>query len=89
MRKEDLPESIKKAWKDDYFVSLAIYQHLAECKEKFEMVKNHAVSPMSKEELQFELDKELADLKMLLDLYVKDDMMEKRVNKFLENENGD
>ena len=83
MERQEILDKIKKEWKDDYFVGLDIYQHLVECKQKFEMVKNHAVSSMTKEELQFELDKELADLKIFLDIYVKEDMVEKRLSKFL------
>ena len=81
---KETKNKIMEEWQSDYFLSLGIYQHLVECKQKFEMTKNHAVSPMSKEDLQYELDKELADLKLLLDLYVKDDMIEKRLNKYFE-----
>ena len=79
-------DEICQRWRDDYFLGLGIYQHIVECKQKFEMVKNHAVLSVSKEDLQFELDKELADLKILLDCYVKEEMVEKRINKFKEND---
>jgi len=85
MEENKIKEEIRKAWKSDYFLGLGIYQHLAECKQKFEMVKNHAVLTMKKEDLQLELDKELADLKILLDLYVKEEMVKKRLIKFQEN----
>jgi len=76
---------IKEHWKEDYFISLGIYQHLVECKQKFDAVKNSAIiSDFTKEQLQFELDKELADLKILLDMYVKQEMFSKRINKFIE-----
>jgi hypothetical protein len=78
-------EQIKKAWKNDYFAKLGIYKHLIECKQKFDAVENHSISNMSKEELQKELDKELADLKILLDIYVKEETFQQRINKFLEN----
>ena len=81
---DEKTKRIKDAWKEDYFIGLGIYQHLVECKQKFEAVKNHAILPMSKEELQIELDKELADLKILLDMSVKEDVFEKRKEKFLE-----
>ena len=87
MGKKEALKKIKEKWNEDYFVELGIYQHLIECKQKFEMLKNHAVSPMSKEDLQYELEKELADLKILLDMHVKDDMIEERLNKFFENAN--
>ncbi|GEM_PF-3247750 len=80
---EEIKNKIMAEWQNDYFLSLGIYQHLVECKQKFEMTKNHAVLPMSKEALQYELDKELADLKLLLDLYVKDEMVKERLNKYL------
>lgn len=89
MEKEEIIKKIKEEWKNDYFLGLGIYQHLVECKQKFEMVKNHAVSHLSKEELQYELDKELADLKIFLDLYVKEDMINTRLNKFSENIEND
>jgi len=82
--KEEL-DKIKERWKEDYFLGLGIYQHLEECKQKFDMVKNHAILTMKKEDLQTELDKELADLKVLLDMYVKEGIYKKRINKFLEN----
>jgi len=88
MERQEKLNKIKKRWREDYFIGLGIYQHLVECKQKFEMVKNHAVSPMTKEELQSELDKELADLKIFLDMYVKEKMVERRLDKFLRKING-
>jgi len=84
---KELEEEIKKAWKDDYFISLGIYQHLVECKQKFEAVKNHAINSLPKDKLQLELDKELADLKILLDIYVKESMINERLKKFQEKIN--
>ncbi|MDP2947178.1 MAG: DUF3850 domain-containing protein [Nanoarchaeota archaeon] len=83
-KKEKL-ENLKKEWKSDFFVKLGIYQHLVECKQKFEFTKNHAVLDLSKEELKYELDKELADLKVLLDIYVKEEMYKERLEKFIKN----
>jgi hypothetical protein len=85
MERKEILEKIRKEWKSDYFIGLGIYQHLAECKQKFELVKNHAVSNLSKEKLQYELDKELADLKILLDMYVKDEVLVQRLDKFKDN----
>ena len=82
---KEIFDKIREVWKDDYFVSLGIYQHLVECKQKFEAVKNHAISSLSKDKLQYELDKELADLKILLDMYVKDEMINERLEKFKES----
>ena len=50
---EEIKKVIMEEWKNDYFLGLGIYQHLVECKQKFEMVKNHAVSSMSKKDLQY------------------------------------
>jgi hypothetical protein len=79
---DKIKREIKDGWKDDYFILLGIYQHLEECKQKYDMVKNNKILNLNKEDAQFELDKELADLKILLDLYVKDEMVEKRLIKF-------
>lgn len=86
--REEIMKIIKEEWRNDHFLELGIYQHLVECKQKFEAVKNHAILEMSKEDLKFELDKELADLKVLLDLYIKEDMINKRLIKFKENRNN-
>jgi len=80
-------DKIKESWGEDYFVKLGIYQHLIECKQKFDMVNNHATMSMSKDELNVELEKELADLKILLDMHVEDEMIDNRLNKFLKNIN--
>ena len=85
MDKEKAIKKIKESWREDYFIKLGVYQHLIECKQKFDMVNNHATMTMSKKELEIELDKELADLKILLDMYVKDEMIEERLNKFFSN----
>jgi len=82
---EQIKKEIKEAWKEDYFLMLGIYQHLEECKQKYDMMKNHSVMSIKKEDLQYELEKELADLKILLDLHVKDEMVKKRLIKFKEN----
>lgn len=79
---EKIKKEIKDGWKEDYFIELGIYQHLIECQQKFEMVTNSAVLTIKKEDLQYELEKEFADLKILLDLYVKDEMVKKRLIKF-------
>ena len=66
---EILEKLLKNKWEDDYLRLLSIYDHLVECKMKYEAYKMAAVNKdFSKEELKKELFKELTDLHILLDI---------------------
>jgi len=80
---------LNSKWKDKYLNLVAISDHLTECKLKYEAYKLDSINKdFSKEELKFELDKELMDLKILLDIYVYNnsmkDLYNKRIERFLE-----
>lgn len=81
----EIKKEIEAKWSDKHFLELGIYQHLIECKQKFEATKNHSLLNLSKKKLKYELDKELTDLKILLDMYTSEELLEKRINKFWEN----
>lgn len=87
-----MEENIKKLlsgkWSDKYLCKLAILDHLRECLEK----DNHLKAlDIPKTDIGYQnLDKELMDLKVILDLYFHDnqDLFDKRINKFLEKLNN-
>lgn len=71
-------------WKDKYFCKLAILDHLRECLEKDNYLK--ATDTPKTDEGYDNLDKELMDLKIILDFYFEgSDWYEKRIDKFYEN----
>jgi hypothetical protein len=74
----------KGKWSDKYFCKLALLDHLRECLEKDNYLK---ATDTPKDKVGYEnLDKELMDLKILLDLYFEDtDWYERRIEKFLVN----
>ncbi len=77
-------ELLKIRW-DKYFCKLAILDHVRECLEKDNYLK---ATDTPKTDIWFQnLNKELMDLKILLDMYFVDrnDLYETRLNKFLEN----
>lgn len=87
----ELQELLDNKWDDDYFRLLAIYDHLVECKLKYEAYKLEAInSNFTKEELKHELFKELTDLNILLDMNrLKDDnkLYVQRIMRFKEKMN--
>ncbi len=72
-------------WSNKYFCKLALLDHLRECLEKDNYLK--ATDTPKKDQGYVNLDKELMDLKIILDLYFEHDseLYEKRINKFYEN----
>lgn len=78
-------------WYDPYLRKLAIYDHLVECKLKYEAYKLHSINTQfSKEDLEKELDKELVDLYILLSLHYKNrpELIRERISVFLEKMGG-
>ncbi len=71
-------------WQNKYFCKLALLDHLRECLEKDNYLK---ATDTPKSDLGYEnLEKELMDLKIILDLYFNDSTLhEKRLDKFIEN----
>ncbi len=71
-------------WSNKYFCKLALFDHIRECLEKDNYLK--ATDTPKTDEAYNNLDKELMDLKIILDLYFEDtDWYEKRLEKFFEN----
>lgn len=78
-------DKLKKSnkWSDDYFCKLALLDHLRECLEKDNHLKANDVA---KDNIGYQnLDKELMDLKIILDLYFVDNkkLYKKRLDKFI------
>jgi hypothetical protein len=82
--KEKYTKLYQGKWSNKYFCKLAIFDHIRECLEKDNYLKGKDI-PKSDEGYD-NLDKELMDLKILLDLYFENsDWYEKRLDKFIEN----
>jgi hypothetical protein len=82
--KEKYNKLRKGKWSNKYFCKLAILDHLRECLEKDNYLK---ATDTPKTDIAYEnLDKELMDLKILLDLYFEDsNWYKKRIGKFYDN----
>lgn len=76
---------LKEKRSNKYFCKLALLDHLRECLEKDNYLK--ATDAAKDSEGYQHLDKELMDLKIILDFYFEDrqDLYEARINKFFEN----
>ena len=73
------------AWSNKYFCKLALLDHIRECLEKDNYLK---ATDEQKDSAGYKnLDKELMDLKIILDFYFagEKDLYQKRIDKFLEN----
>jgi hypothetical protein len=70
-------------WKNKYLCKLALLDHIRECFEKDNYLKA-TDTPKGTEGYQ-NLDKELMDMKIILDLYFVDgdELYDKRLDKFL------
>ena len=79
-------EKLKKSkWSDKYLCKLALLDHLCECLEKDNYLK---ATDAPKDSVEYKsLDKELMDLKIILDMYFddKDKLYTERINKFIDN----
>ncbi len=86
MNTEEKLEKIKKGkWSNQYFCKLAMLDHIRECLEKDNYLK---ATDTAKADKGYEnLDKELMDLKIILELYFDNDfeLYSKRIDKFYEN----
>lgn len=74
----------KDKWSNKYFCKLALLDHLRECLEKDNYLK---ATDEPKTSLKYEtLDKELMDLKIILELYFcdNDELYQKRLDKFID-----
>ncbi|HNZ83775.1 MAG TPA: hypothetical protein PLA41_02315 [Candidatus Pacearchaeota archaeon] len=71
-------------WSDRYFCKLALLDHLRECLAKDNHLK--AIDAAKTDKGYLNLDKELMDLKIILDFYFNDskELYEKRLAKFIE-----
>ncbi len=80
--------SIKKLlegeWGSKYFCKLALFDHIRECLQKDNHLK--AIDEPKNSDKHEALDKELMDLKIILDLYFenREDLYKKRLEKFKE-----
>ena len=89
--KDQLKLMLGGKWKDSYLRKLSIYDHLVECKLRYEAYKLHSTNVhFSKEDLEKELDKELVDLYILLSLHYEDrpELIQERASVFLEKMGG-
>ncbi len=85
INKEKFKKLFDLKWSDKYFCKLAILDHLRECLEKDNYCKSMDIP---KTDIAYQnLDKELMDLKIILDFYFNEggDLYEKRLDKFIEN----
>ncbi len=73
-------------WSDKYFCKLALLDHLRECLEKDNYLK--ATDTPKTDSGYVNLEKELMDLKIILDFYFENsELYDKRLNRFIENLN--
>ncbi len=72
-------------WSNKYFCKLAVLDHIRECLEKDNFLK--ATDEPKNSKAYENLDKELMDLKIILDFYFDGDegLYQKRIDKFIEN----
>lgn len=81
----DKIRQLKEKWSDKYFCKLALLDHLRECLEKDNYLK---ATDKPKDSVGYEnLEKELMDLKIILDFYFDGEqtLYQKRIDKFLMN----
>ncbi|MEI8343430.1 MAG: hypothetical protein WCF93_00600 [Candidatus Moraniibacteriota bacterium] len=72
-------------WSDKYFCKLSLLDHLRECLEKDNFLK---ATDAAKDSIGYaNLDKELMDLKIILDFYFigKENLHIERIEKFVKN----
>lgn len=83
----EIIEQLKSIRSNKYLCKLALLDHLRECLEKDNYLK--ATDTPKDSEGYKNLDKELMDLKIILDFYFDGNtqLYQKRLNKFLENMN--
>lgn len=74
----------EKGWFDKYLCRLSLLDHIHECLEKDNYLK--AIDAPKDSAGYKNLDKELMDLKIILDFYFdgKEQLYQKRIDKFLE-----
>ena len=85
MNTEEKIKKIKEGkWSNKYFCKLAMLDHIRECLEKDNYLK---ATDTPKSDIGYEnLDKELMDLKIILEIYFSDsELYSKRIDKFYEN----
>lgn len=82
-----LKKLYENKWSNKYLCKLALLDHIRECLAKDNFLKA-TDAPKSSEGYQ-KLDKELMDLKIILDFYFQheQDLYKNRIDKFLENLN--
>ncbi len=74
-------------WSSKFLCKLSLFDHIRECLEKDNHLK--ALDIPKTDEKYEALDKELMDLKIILDLYFNEstELYEKRLSKFYDNLN--
>src|SRR3990167_9662657 len=84
----DKTEQLLTKWSNKYFAKLGLLDHLRECFEKDNYLK--ATDSPKESQGYKDLEKELMDLKIILDFYFKDsqDLYEARLDKFLQKLNN-
>lgn len=82
-----LRQLMKGKWRNKYFCKLAILDHLRECLEKDNYLK--ATDEPKSSDGYKNLDKELMDLRIILELYFRDDdrLYTTRLNKIIDKMN--
>ena len=83
-----MEELLEGEWGSKYFCKLALLDHIRECLQKDNYLK--AIDEPKSSDKYKKLDKELMDLKIILDLYFADDnaLYKKRLDKFKEKMNS-
>lgn len=73
----------KGKWTNKYFCKLSVFDHIRECLEKDNYLK--AIDAPKESEGYENLDKELMDLKIILECYFydMDELYKKRIGKFI------
>ena len=84
LNREKLQKLLDGKWDDSYLCRLALLDHLRECLEKDNYLK--ATDAPKDGDGYSALDKELMDLRIILEMYFdgRDELAEKRLDKFLE-----
>ena len=83
-----MEELLEGEWGSKYFCKLALLDHIRECLQKDNYLK--AIDEPKSSDKYKKLDKELMDLKIILDLYFADDnaLYKRRLDKFKEKMNS-
>lgn len=76
-------KKIKEVINNDYLKLLFISDQLNTCMIKYNYFKNHSIEVHKKKFYNVELNKELADLYILLNIYLSEELINLRIDKFI------